>query len=295
MVFPNRSSNRGGRRRGVAAAELAILAAVLLFVLLGAMDFCRLFFHYNTITNAARNGALWLSDPLGPTQSPYTTFQDAALADAPDLNPAPNVTLWTAPTTVSVTVQYQLNMLSSYLGFGNVNLSRTVTMRRGSASQLIGTGRSRRSRPLARGGQRAETGGNNASSQNPEPPPSRGPSGRGRDHPPRGFYADPRDVQYCDGGLLLSASGHAGGEGARYASVHGSQYAPQYGDLAARRPISTIMPLLPMAVGLNPSNLTYRSIGAPLSAGAGWTPGTRASLLVQLPPTPIPPRRESAV
>ncbi len=92
MVFPNRSSNRGGRRRGAAATELAVLLPVLVLVLIGAIDFCRLFFHYTTITNAARNGALWASDPLAPNQSPYATVQDAALADANNLNPAPNVT-----------------------------------------------------------------------------------------------------------------------------------------------------------------------------------------------------------
>ena len=57
MVFPNRSSNRGGRRRGAAAAELAALLPLLLFVLIVAIDFCRLFFDYTIITNAARNGA----------------------------------------------------------------------------------------------------------------------------------------------------------------------------------------------------------------------------------------------
>ena len=64
MVFPNRSSNRGGRRRGAAAAELVAVAPLLLFVLIVAIDFCRLFFAYTIITNAARNGALWASDPL---------------------------------------------------------------------------------------------------------------------------------------------------------------------------------------------------------------------------------------
>ena len=64
-------------------------------------------------------------------------MQDAALADANNLNPAltaANVTSSTGTdgpgnTTVSVTVQYQFNMISTYLGFSNVNLSRTVTMR----------------------------------------------------------------------------------------------------------------------------------------------------------------------
>jgi len=136
MVFPNRSSNRGGRRRGGAATELAVWLPLLVFVLIVAIDFCRLFFDYTIITNAARNGALWASDSLAPSKSPYTTVQDAALADANNLNPAltaANVTLSTGTVggyqEVRVTVQYQFNMISTYLGFSNVNLSRTVWMR----------------------------------------------------------------------------------------------------------------------------------------------------------------------
>ena len=137
MVFPNRSSNHGGSRRGGAAAELVAVAPLLLFILIVAIDFCRLFFSYTIITNAARNGALWASDSLAPSKSPYATVQDAALADANNLNPAltaANVTSSTGTdgqgnATVNVTVQYQFNMVTTYLGFSNVNLSRTVTMR----------------------------------------------------------------------------------------------------------------------------------------------------------------------
>src|SRR5208337_4030855 len=85
MVFPNRSSNRGGRRRGAAASELALLLPLLVLVLIVAIDFCRLFFDYTIITNAARNGALYA---IAPTQSSYNSVQDAALADANNLNPA---------------------------------------------------------------------------------------------------------------------------------------------------------------------------------------------------------------
>ncbi|MGZ3489640.1 MAG: TadE family protein, partial [Isosphaeraceae bacterium] len=79
MVFPNRSSNCGGSRRGSAAAELVTLAPLLLFILIVAIDFCRLFFDYTIITNAARNGALYA---IAPTQSPYNNVTAAALADA---------------------------------------------------------------------------------------------------------------------------------------------------------------------------------------------------------------------
>jgi Flp pilus assembly protein TadG len=137
-------NRRRGCRRGGSAAELALVAPVLVFILLFTIDFCRVFFAYTTITNAARNGALWLSDPLAtatPSQSPYGGWTGnglyaATLADANNLNPAltsSNVTtsatgIPTQGTTVSVTVSYQFPLITSYLGLSNINLSRTVYM-----------------------------------------------------------------------------------------------------------------------------------------------------------------------
>jgi hypothetical protein len=103
-----------------------------------AVDFCRVFFAYTTITNAANNGALWLSDPLAPSRSPFTSFQGAALADANNLNPpltSSNITSSTGTDgrgnpTVSVTVRYQFNLVTSFLGLSRINLSRQVTMRK---------------------------------------------------------------------------------------------------------------------------------------------------------------------
>jgi Flp pilus assembly protein TadG len=126
------ADRRRGCRRGGSAAELALIAPVLIFALLLAIDFCRVFFAYSTITNAARNGALWASDPLASTQSPYTSLLLAASADAGNLNPAltsSNVTSSNpSTTTVTVTVSYQFPLITSYLGLSRVNLARQVTM-----------------------------------------------------------------------------------------------------------------------------------------------------------------------
>jgi Flp pilus assembly protein TadG len=142
------------RRRGAAAAELALMVPFLALILLIAVDFCRLFFAYNTITNAARNGALWASDPLAngtvsPSQSPYAAVEAAVMADANNLSPtlASEITAGTGsitqtsgndgsgpggttgnPTAI-VTVKYQFKLITSYLGFGTVTISRQVTMR----------------------------------------------------------------------------------------------------------------------------------------------------------------------
>ncbi len=128
------------RRRGASATELALLLPLLTFMLLGAIDFCRLFYAYTTITNCARNGALWASDPLASTQSPYPSLFEAVgglHSDAFGLNPAltsSNITQTSGTdgqgnATVIVTVTYQFNLMTLYLGFGSVTLSRRATMR----------------------------------------------------------------------------------------------------------------------------------------------------------------------
>jgi Flp pilus assembly protein TadG len=121
-------------RRAAAAVELAIMLPLLILIMVIACDFARLYYYYLTVTNCARNGALWASDPTTSLNSQYTTVQQAALADASNLSPQPTVTSSAGTDgngnpTVSVTVNYTFQMISSYLGFSSVNLSRTVEMR----------------------------------------------------------------------------------------------------------------------------------------------------------------------
>jgi Flp pilus assembly protein TadG len=145
MRVENRSKARRhgpARRRGGSAVEMVMVTPMLCFILIGAIDFCRVFFAYTTITNAARNGAIWASDPYAngtvtPSWSTYGSLQAAALADANNLNPAltdSNVTSTTGTDangnpTVIVTVQYDFPLITSYFGGSTVSLSRQVTMR----------------------------------------------------------------------------------------------------------------------------------------------------------------------
>lgn len=124
-----------GERRGVAAVEMAILATPLVFLTLALVDYGRLFYYSATIENCARNGALYASDPLGIASSPYASVQAAALADAGGITPAPTVASGSGSDAqgnayVTVTVSYQFQMFSGYVGLGpTTNLSRTVQMR----------------------------------------------------------------------------------------------------------------------------------------------------------------------
>jgi Flp pilus assembly protein TadG len=135
---------RGRGRRGAAAVEFALLLPFLTVFLLGTIDFARLFYHYITISNCARNGALWASDPyanpaLGTvtsatTQSPYADVTAAALADS-NLSPTPTVSAIASGTdsagnvTKGVTVNYTFTPFSKYLGMSSVAISREVWMR----------------------------------------------------------------------------------------------------------------------------------------------------------------------
>ncbi len=129
------SQRRRSFRAGSSSTELALLLPILGMFLLFTVDFARLFYHYSIVTNCARNGALYGSDPVAAQESNYATLSAATLADASDLSPQPTVTSTTGADTsgnpyVEVTVVYPFQTISNYPGLSNpINLSRTVRMR----------------------------------------------------------------------------------------------------------------------------------------------------------------------
>jgi Flp pilus assembly protein TadG len=124
-------------RPGSSAVELALLLPLLGMLFLVTVDFARLYYHYTIITNCARNGALYASDPVAAAESPYLTLQAAAQADAKlnNLNPLPSVNSTNGTDSagnpyVEVTVSYSFATISNYPGLSNpINLTRTVRMR----------------------------------------------------------------------------------------------------------------------------------------------------------------------
>jgi hypothetical protein len=121
-------------RRGVAATELAVLLPFLAFLFVVGVDWSRLFYYSVTIDNCARNGALWASDPYTMVQSPYKTMTEAALADAPNLTPPPDVTRGGGVDAngynyVDCTVRYSFQTLTNLPGVPRATqLTRTVRM-----------------------------------------------------------------------------------------------------------------------------------------------------------------------
>ncbi len=131
-----RRQTRLASRPGAALVEFAIVMPILATLLVAGLDFGRVFYYSQVITNCARNGALYESDLASPQRNKYSDFKQAALADAVNLAPPLTAGDITAASgsdaygpTVAVTVKYNVPTLSSYLGFSTVELSKTVIMR----------------------------------------------------------------------------------------------------------------------------------------------------------------------
>jgi Flp pilus assembly protein TadG len=121
-------------RRGVATAELAVVLSTLIFICLATCDYARSMYAAVTVANCARNGALYACDAGFAAGTPYTSTQQAALADASGLTPAPTVSSATGLDStgnryVDVTVSYNFQTTVNYPDIPNVvTITRTVRM-----------------------------------------------------------------------------------------------------------------------------------------------------------------------
>jgi Flp pilus assembly protein TadG len=126
---------RARPRQAAAAVELALLLPVLTLLFVVCVDFARLYYHHMTITTCARNGAMWMCDPVGQSTSKYPSMDAAARADATNLDASKLTVAGTSGSDndanpyVEVTATYQFPLITTYLGFGTQTLSRTVRMR----------------------------------------------------------------------------------------------------------------------------------------------------------------------
>ena len=114
--------------------ELAVLLPLLVFLFVIGVDFARVYYYSVTLTNCARAGAMYASDPTASAESPFASTQEAALADATNLSPAPTVTTvngvdGSGRPYVEVTAAYTFKTITGFPGVPNqVNLTRKVRM-----------------------------------------------------------------------------------------------------------------------------------------------------------------------
>ncbi|MCW2537246.1 MAG: tadE [Modestobacter sp.] len=120
--------------RGAAAVEFALVVPVLVFLLLGIIEYSKAFQVQATLADAAREGArvMALANDSGSARTAVkTAATTVSLADA-QITVTPASCAGAALTAnVTVTVTYHQPFLSGFLGGTGVDLTGTAVMRCG--------------------------------------------------------------------------------------------------------------------------------------------------------------------
>ena len=134
MICARRRQICSSKRRGASVVELALLLPLLAFLFVIAVDFGRVFYFSVTLQNCARAGALYASDSYVADESPFANVEEAALADATDLSPAPTIMTQDGTDSggrsyVEVTAAYPFRSITQFPGVPQqTNLTRSVRM-----------------------------------------------------------------------------------------------------------------------------------------------------------------------
>ena len=114
--------------------EMAIVTPILTFVFVAGVDYARLFYASQIVTNCAYNGAVYGSRATVDPSSQYGSLQAAALADAANLSPTPTVDSTTGVDTngnsyFEASVSYPFQTVIPWPGIAEPTLlKRTVRM-----------------------------------------------------------------------------------------------------------------------------------------------------------------------
>ena len=138
MIRRRRLNTRNRGDRGQALVELALIAPILIILMLGVIDYGRVYFAYISVTNGARIGADYAA--AGPAEAADTAaIKAAALGDTTNLlnqSPTnPEVTVTTANDSqgrlyADVTMTYTFTTLFPWPGLPtSINVERTVRSR----------------------------------------------------------------------------------------------------------------------------------------------------------------------
>jgi Flp pilus assembly protein TadG len=110
--------------RGAAAVEFALILPILLLLVLGLVEFSRVFNVQISLSNAAREGARHMAinhDSADPLDDPSADAKKAAILAAPSVNPSVaegDITLnnCTTDPAVTMTINYDVDLLTGFFG-----------------------------------------------------------------------------------------------------------------------------------------------------------------------------------
>ena len=104
--------------RGAAAVEFALILPILILLVLGLIEFSRVYNIQISLSNAAREGARTMA-----VQNSLSIARSAAIAAAPSISPAVSdaqiaisPTTCTAGATVDVTISYNVSLMTGFFG-----------------------------------------------------------------------------------------------------------------------------------------------------------------------------------
>jgi Flp pilus assembly protein TadG len=113
---------------------MAVLAPLMVMLFIIAADFARVYYFSLTLTNCARAGAFYASDPWTADESPFNSTTEAALSEARNISPAPTISEKSGAdgsghAWVEVTAEHKFRTITGFPGIPNeVKLKRTVRM-----------------------------------------------------------------------------------------------------------------------------------------------------------------------
>jgi len=115
------------QRNGAAVVELAAVLPLLLLLFAAGVDFARVYYFSQVISNGARVGAVYASNPDVADRSPYETAEEATRAALKDLKPQPDVNITQGSDSLGnphaeVKVQYNFRPLTRFAGLPSVQV-----------------------------------------------------------------------------------------------------------------------------------------------------------------------------
>jgi Flp pilus assembly protein TadG len=125
-------AKRRSGERGQGLVELAVILPLLLLIVMGAVDFGRAYFAYETLVNAAREGAYYASlDPTATTAGAAgavnAEFGTSLVGVTSSLSPATTPRARGSQVTVTVTYNFRA-VTAAVLGTSTFPLRASATM-----------------------------------------------------------------------------------------------------------------------------------------------------------------------
>ena len=132
--------HRNRPRRGAALVEAAVVLPVMMFLIGIAVDYSRIIYSTVTLSGSSRNGAMYEFDPCSYGESNYTSYSNAAQADASNLGTNVTFSKTTSTsangtTTVTIKSDSTFQLLSSWFILpSQKSINRTIAIRQ---AQLV--------------------------------------------------------------------------------------------------------------------------------------------------------------